>query len=245
MSGYFKENLIFLRQEKGERQIETAAALGLTRSTYANYESGANEPKPAIIIKILEYFQVNFEELMLCNLKQKMGSGAKFGRNRELPISRPLNSPNTQIIPILDIAAAAGTGFYNSNAEAPVAYIQVPMEIVGRNNHIAIYNHGKSMEPTIRDGSLLFIRYQPSSDWSEIKNGQVIVVTNKEGATWVKRVENKLTQQGLLLLQSDNPDKSQYPDFKLLHSELHQVWLVDYLLTQPPSAPAPSPGEAH
>lgn len=64
MSELFKNNLTFLRERKGEKQSETASILGLTRSTYANYETGANIPKADILLKIIGHFGVSFEEIM-------------------------------------------------------------------------------------------------------------------------------------------------------------------------------------
>jgi transcriptional regulator with XRE-family HTH domain len=69
MENYFKKNLLFLREKKGETQAETATALGLTRSTLANYEQGVNEPKLVVLCKIIGHFGVTFEQLMFLDLR--------------------------------------------------------------------------------------------------------------------------------------------------------------------------------
>jgi transcriptional regulator with XRE-family HTH domain len=68
MSEFFKSNLVYLREKKEENQQESAAALGLTRSTYANYETGANLPKADVMAKILGHFGVTFEEVMFSDI---------------------------------------------------------------------------------------------------------------------------------------------------------------------------------
>lgn len=67
---------------KGETQAETASALGLTRSTYANYETNANQPKSDVINKILGHFGVTFEKIMsedftIVHLNKKQGEAKK------------------------------------------------------------------------------------------------------------------------------------------------------------------------
>lgn len=69
MSDFFKENLIFLRELKNETQSDTALVLGLSRSTYANYEAGENLPKADTMMKIIGHFGVSFEKIMSENLK--------------------------------------------------------------------------------------------------------------------------------------------------------------------------------
>ena len=68
MADFFKTNLIFLREKRDESQAETAIGLNLSRSTYANYETGENYPKADILLKILGHYGVTFEEIMNVDL---------------------------------------------------------------------------------------------------------------------------------------------------------------------------------
>ena len=49
-----REELIKLRKQRGYTQEEIAEKLGISRSAYANYEHGRNEPSLEMAIKILE-----------------------------------------------------------------------------------------------------------------------------------------------------------------------------------------------
>ncbi len=73
--------LKILRNEKGVTQSEVALAIGVERYTYAKWEQGRAEPCISDIIKLLNYFDCNFEdlvgELSFANLDNK--SKTTFG----------------------------------------------------------------------------------------------------------------------------------------------------------------------
>ncbi|ULT44155.1 helix-turn-helix transcriptional regulator [Niabella defluvii] len=60
-----------MRERKSEKQADTATALGLSRSTYANYEAGHNLPKADVLLKIISHFGVPFEIIMTEDLRKK------------------------------------------------------------------------------------------------------------------------------------------------------------------------------
>ena len=60
----FQERLRALRQERGETQLQTAAALGLVDRHYQKFESGANLPRFQNIIALADHFQVNADYLL-------------------------------------------------------------------------------------------------------------------------------------------------------------------------------------
>ena len=70
MANFFHTNLAHLRGAKGETQTETATALGINRSTYANYEVANNIPKWDILLKLTAHFKVSFETLVYLDLRQ-------------------------------------------------------------------------------------------------------------------------------------------------------------------------------
>ena len=60
----FQERLRALRQERGETQVQAAAALGLVDRHYQKFESGANLPSFQNIIALADHFQVNADYLL-------------------------------------------------------------------------------------------------------------------------------------------------------------------------------------
>jgi len=53
-----------LRKGRGTTQIEVAAALGISRQVFANYEKEINYPDPIMLIKIADYFDVSIDYLV-------------------------------------------------------------------------------------------------------------------------------------------------------------------------------------
>ena len=53
-----------LRKEKEKTQAEVAAALGVSRQVFANYENGINSPDPKTLIKLADYFDVSIDYLV-------------------------------------------------------------------------------------------------------------------------------------------------------------------------------------
>lgn len=53
-----------LRDRKGVKQQDVAEYLGVDRSTYAKYESGASEPNIDMLNKLTEYYHVSLDYLI-------------------------------------------------------------------------------------------------------------------------------------------------------------------------------------
>lgn len=58
------KNLIDLRKEKKLTQEAVANAVGVSRSTYADYEKGKSEPVASVLAKLASYFQVKTDDLL-------------------------------------------------------------------------------------------------------------------------------------------------------------------------------------
>lgn len=63
-----KMTLKAIRINAGETQEETAKALGVNVMTYSNYENGISFPTVPMINKILDHFQVSYDNInFLCD----------------------------------------------------------------------------------------------------------------------------------------------------------------------------------
>lgn len=60
----FHERVRALRKERGETQVQVAAALGLVDRHYQRFELGTNLPSFQNIIALADYFQVNADYLL-------------------------------------------------------------------------------------------------------------------------------------------------------------------------------------
>lgn len=75
-------NLKFLRRKKGLKQNDMQVELGISRSTWSNYENGFTKPDIDTIIRISDYFVIDCDTLLRVNLNaasQKMKTLANEG----------------------------------------------------------------------------------------------------------------------------------------------------------------------
>ena len=165
------------------------------------------------------------------------------------PIERTETAPiSTQIltdsegyveVPVVDIEAAAGGGAQNSDYMDEVENMRFPVSLLRptKSKRLCINVAGESMEPTLFDGTQIVVRLLDRSEWGGIRSGDVYVVTNRSGETFIKRVRNKLRLQGVLVLTSDNPDQRRYRPFELSEEEIFNVWAVELMISDniPPS----------
>lgn len=56
--------LVELRQQKGCSQQEIADYLGVTREAYSHYERNTREPNLEIIVKLIQFYQIEVSELI-------------------------------------------------------------------------------------------------------------------------------------------------------------------------------------
>ena len=57
-------NLRKIREEHGILQKEAAVALGISRATYSNYETGLRNPDPEMLRALAEFYSVSIDELL-------------------------------------------------------------------------------------------------------------------------------------------------------------------------------------
>ena len=69
MDTEFKNNLKFLRQERGLGQVELAKQLGMSKGIISLWENGLREPNLSSLVTIARFFHVSLDELV--GLEQK------------------------------------------------------------------------------------------------------------------------------------------------------------------------------
>ncbi|SUE33639.1 Peptidase S24-like [Rikenella microfusus] len=142
-------------------------------------------------------------------------------------------------VPVVDIEAAAGGGASNCDYMDESDNLRFPVSLLRptKSKRLCINVAGESMEPTLFDGTQIVVRLLDRSEWGGIRSGDVYVVTNRSGETFIKRVRNKLRLQGVLVLTSDNPDQRRYRPFELSEEEIFNVWAVELMISDniPPS----------
>ncbi len=64
METEFKNNLKFLRQERGIGQVELAKSLGVSKGIISLWENGLREPSLSSLVAIAKFFRVSLDELV-------------------------------------------------------------------------------------------------------------------------------------------------------------------------------------
>ncbi|WP_040279569.1 S24 family peptidase [Psychroserpens damuponensis] len=82
---------------------------------------------------------------------------------------------------------------------------------------------GNSMVGTFFNGDMVFGRYIEA--FNDIKDGRVYIIISKNDGVVLKRVINRIEDQGKLILKSDNKDGN-YPTFTINSEDIMEVWDV-------------------
>ena len=107
--------------------------------------------------------------------------------------------------------------------------ISLPRSMVSHgHSFICVRVKGHSMAPSILDGGYLIIHKLERSEWMNIRDGYVYVVSDNEGRAFVKRLKNRLRENGFVVCMSDNADKQNYPNFNLMEEELNTIWYAEW-----------------
>lgn len=162
----------------------------------------------------------SFGENAARNLEEKLGLPHRyFEPDSELAASVnhdvSLNPYNLVKIPILDARAMCGSGAYNDDNPEILGYHEFPEEYlrskglpVDGDGVYIISGDGDSMAPTIPDKTPLLVNTK-EKDFDSLITGKVYVFC-ANGSVVCKRIFINL--DGTIVLRSDNPDKSTYPD---------------------------------
>ncbi|MDX2246185.1 MAG: LexA family transcriptional regulator [Bacteroidia bacterium] len=203
-----KSNLKYLRKKRGLSQTDIANILGVSRSTYANYETEQSEPPASQLLQIAQYYAVSTDDLLTKDIGAPL-----FWKTPEktdhilsddiriLPITVSENQkPNIELVPAKAIA-----GYLSGMKEA--SYIsELPrfhLPKLSEGTYRAFEIQGDSMPP-IQDGYIVIGKYVEHA--RDLKSGQrYVVVIRNEGLVF-KKVIRELDANKNLILASDNTE---------------------------------------
>ena len=162
-----------LRSKANQTQASVAKAIGVDRTTYAKYESGASEPSFEMLQRMAKFYNVSVGYIM--------GEA-----------ETPANSGYIRV-PVLGRVAA---GIPIEAIEDIVGWEDISKVRYGSGEYFGLQIQGHSMEPKISDGDVVIVRRQHDVDSGDI----AVVLVNCDDAT-VKKV--KKSPQGVTLIPSN------------------------------------------
>jgi len=174
----FAENLQSLIDSKGIDQTVLAEHLGVSNAAVSYWLSGEKYPRIDKIQKIADYFNVPKSSLT----EQRATNIIEI-------------QPNFVKIPILGTIACGNPITAEQNIEE---FTYELADDLPTGNIFALTAKGDSMEPTIPNGSKVFIREQP-----DCENGEIAaVLLNGDNEATLKRIRK---QGKTIILLPDNP----------------------------------------
>ena len=181
-----------LRTQRHMLQKDVAQRLGIDRTTYAKYESGASEPNHETLLKLSELFDVSADYLL----------GRELSPNVS-PASHALR------VPVLGVIQA---GVPMDAIEDILDWEEVPASWgSGGREYFGLRVKGDSMYPRLFDGDKVLVLRTESVDSGKT----AVVVFNGDEAT-VKRVEYREGEDWLDLV----PANPAYPRKHIMGADL-------------------------
>ena len=182
------KNLKYLREQKKISQHQLADIIGVSRSTYANYEKGKSEPTATSLLKIARYFKTTIDNLLTRNLGNSQLSFNK-GKNSILTediriLTITTNASNKENVLFVPIKAIAGYAL-DRNTQAYIN--QLPkfyLPKLSEGTHRAFELEGKSMLP-LQEGFIVIGKFVEHATF--LKNGyRYIIVLRDKGIVFKK-----------------------------------------------------------
>lgn len=218
-----RSNLKYLREKKKLAQDKIAKVLGVSRSTYANYENEQSEPLASQLLKLAQYYNVSIDDLLTKDI------GAPLFRSnpskpdsilsesiRILPVavSETLKT-NIELVPIKAIAGyIAGMRDSTYVSELPRFYLPQLTEGTYR----AFEIQGDSMPP-IQPGYIVVGKFVEHA--RELRSGRRYIVVIRDEGIAFKRVISELDINQRLILASDNPE---YMPYSVSAQDVLEAW---------------------
>jgi len=240
----FSQNIKLLRKRKGHTQDQAAEALGMTRSTLNGYENQVAQPTVKSLLAFSKYFGIAIDTLLkveLTKLKESQlrqlerGYDVFINGSKIRVLATTVDSSNEENIELVPEKAKAGyTGGF-----ADPEYIKVlptfRLPFLSREKKYRTFQiSGDSMLP-IPDGSWVTGEYV--QNWHSVKSGlPYIILTVDEGIVF-KIAENKIEEEGKLILHSLN---TLYEPYEVTVANIREIWkFVNYITNEIPAANQP------
>lgn len=241
---YFSQNIKLLRKRRNRTQDEVAIALDMKRSTLSGYENEVAQATVKALMAFSQYFGVAIDTLLKVDLSKLQESQLRqlergydvFISGNQLRVLATTVSPdnNDNIELVTEKAKAGYTGGY-----ADPDYIKVlpafNLPFLSREKKYRTFQiSGDSMLP-IPDGAWVTGEYV--QNWQQIKNGKPYIVLTLDDGIVFKIIENKIENDGIVILHSLNP---LYKPYELKINDIREVWkFVHYISNEFPEANQP------
>lgn len=242
---FFQSNLKFLRQRCKVTQDVLASALNMKRPTLSGYENGVAQPNIEALAAFSRYYHISIDTLVKIDLAQLSESQlSELERGNDIFIkganlrilATTVNTSNNDNIELVPEKAKAGyaTGFADPEYIKELPVFTLPF--LSKNKKYRTFQlKGDSMLP-IPDGS--WVTGEFVQDWNTIITGHGYIIFTVDDGIVFKIAENRIIEDGKLILYSLNP---MYDPYEVTVSEIKEIWkFVNYISAEIPEPVIPT-----
>ncbi len=197
-----------LRLSQSKTQRAVAGKLGLSRSTFADYENGKSEPNMKNLVKIADYYGISLDRLV----RGKSSLDSNFPN--VLTVS--VDAGGNELIEFVPVKASAGYlhGYSDPDFVQDLYRFSIPK--LGTGTYRAFEITGDSMNPE-PSGSIVIAKY--ISDLNSIKIKEKYIVVVRDQGILYKRLHSFNSKT--IILSSDN---KLYPQLMIRKNDLIELW---------------------
>jgi len=236
---FFSSNIKFLRKRRERTQDDVAVALGMKRSTLSGYENNIAQPGFEALIAFSGYYNVAIDTLIRVDLTRLPESQLRqlergydvFIKGSNLRIlTTTVGSDNDENIELVSEKAKAGytSGFADPEYISILPTFRLPF-LSKQKKYRTFQVHGDSMLPIPHGAWVTGVFVQ---DWMTIRSKDAYILLTMDEGIVFKVVENRIKQEGKLILHSLNPI---YEPFEINVTQIREVWhFVHFISSQIP-----------
>jgi len=225
---YFDSNIKLLRKRKKLTQDEVAEQLHMKRSTLSGYENKVAQPGLDILLLFADYYKISVDTILKVDLgklsetqlRQLEHGEDVFLRGGNLRIlASTVSSDNEENIELVPVKAQAGytNGFSDPEYISELQVFQLPF-LSEEKKYRTFQLQGDSMLPIPEKA---WVTGEYLMDWLNLKTGEACVVLTLDNGIVFKIIENRIDQEGKLILYSLNP---LYEPYEIPVKEIREIW---------------------
>ncbi|MCK4993103.1 MAG: helix-turn-helix domain-containing protein [Bacteroidales bacterium] len=217
-----------MRKRKKLTQDEVATLLQMKRSTISGYENRVAQPGLDILLLFSDYYKIAIDTLLKVDLSKLSETQLRqlehgedvFLRGGNLRVlASTVNTHNQENIELVPLKAQAGytNGFADPEYISELQVFQLPF-LSGEKKYRSFQLQGDSMLPIPEKA---WVTGEYVLDWKELKTGEACVVLTMDDGIVFKIIENRIEEEGKVILYSLNP---LYEPYEIHVNSIREIW---------------------
>lgn len=224
----FDSNIKLLRKRKKLTQDEVAAELQMKRSTLSGYENKVAQPGMDILLLFSAYYNIAIDTLLKVDLSKlsemqlrqlEQGEDVFLRGGNLRVLASTVNGHNQENIELVPVKAQAGytNGFSDPEYISELQVFQLPF-LSGEKKYRTFQLQGESMLPIPEKA---WVTGEYVVDWKELKTGEACIVLTMDEGIVFKIIENRIEEEGKVILYSLNP---LYEPYEIHVNGIREIW---------------------